>query len=169
MEDELDKIAEGDLAWVDVIREFYGPFAVQMEKAAEEMPEVKPEPELLDRICPECGHQLMIRHGRFGKFIGCSNFPECRHTEPWLEKIGVTCPLDGGDLVERRTRRGQSVLRMRQLSGVRIHVVEASDWLRRALIVAACWLSKARTRQAVPSVSASSTSRPCEPAETDPA
>jgi len=107
MEDELDKIAEGDLAWVDVIREFYGPFAVQMEKAAEEMPEVKPEPEMLDRMCPECGNQLMVRHGRFGKFIGCSNFPECRHTEPWLEKVGVTCPLDGGDLVERRTRRGR--------------------------------------------------------------
>jgi DNA topoisomerase-1 len=108
MEDELDKIAEGDAAWVDVIREFYEPFAAQMEKAAEEMPEVKPEPELLDRECPECGHQLMIRHGRFGKFIGCSNFPECRHTEPWLEKIGVACPLDGGDIVERRTRRGRT-------------------------------------------------------------
>jgi len=107
MEDELDKIAEGDLAWVDVIREFYEPFAVQMERAAEEMPEVKPEPEMLDRMCPECGNQLMIRHGRFGKFIGCSNFPECRHTEPWLEKIGVTCPVDGGELVERRTRRGR--------------------------------------------------------------
>jgi len=107
MEDELDKIAEGKLAWVDAIREFYGPFAIQLAKAAEEMPEVKPEPELLDRMCPECGHQLMIRHGRFGKFIGCTHFPECRHTEPWLEKIGVICPVDGGDLVERRTRRGR--------------------------------------------------------------
>jgi DNA topoisomerase-1 len=107
MEDELDRIADGDMEWVDVIREFYGPFSVQLEKAAENMPEIKPEPELLDRVCPECGGQLMIRHGRFGKFIGCSNFPDCRHTEPWLEKIGVTCPQDGGDVVERRTRRGR--------------------------------------------------------------
>jgi DNA topoisomerase-1 len=48
-----------------------------------------------------------VRHGRYGKFIGCSNFPSCRYTEPWLEKIGVRCPQDGGDLVERRTRRGR--------------------------------------------------------------
>ena len=107
MEEELDEIAEGDRPWVEVIRAFYEPFAAQVERAEEEMPEVKPEPEYLDRACPECGHQLMIKHGRFGKFIGCSNFPECRHTEPWLEKIGVTCPVDGGDLVERRTRRGR--------------------------------------------------------------
>ncbi|MGD8814939.1 MAG: type I DNA topoisomerase, partial [Anaerolineales bacterium] len=48
-----------------------------------------------------------VRHGRFGKFVGCSNFPACRYTEPWLEKIGVRCPLDGGELVERRTRKGR--------------------------------------------------------------
>ena len=107
MEEELDEIAEGDRGWVEVVREFYVPFSKRLEAAAENMPELKPEPEYLDRTCPECGGQLLIRHGRFGKFIGCSNFPECRHTEPWLEKIGVTCPLDGGDLVERRTRRGR--------------------------------------------------------------
>ncbi|MCL4560472.1 MAG: topoisomerase DNA-binding C4 zinc finger domain-containing protein, partial [Chloroflexi bacterium] len=57
--------------------------------------------------CPECGHDLVIRYGRYGKFISCSNFPECRHTEAWLEKIGVACPQDGGDLVERKTRKGR--------------------------------------------------------------
>jgi DNA topoisomerase-1 len=107
LEEELDEVAEGDREWVEVIGEFYGPFSKRLEAAAENMPELKPEPELLDRECPECGNQLMIRHGRYGKFIGCSNFPDCRHTEPWLEKIGVTCPEDGGDLVERRTRRGR--------------------------------------------------------------
>jgi DNA topoisomerase-1 len=71
------------------------------------MPEVKAEPEILDRKCPETGHPLQIRHGRYGKFIGCTNFPECRYTEPWLERIGVACPLDGGDVVERRSRRGR--------------------------------------------------------------
>jgi DNA topoisomerase-1 len=59
-------------------------------------------------LCPECGNHLLIRHGRFGKFIGCSTFPECRHTEPWLEKLGITCPDDGGELVERKTRRGRT-------------------------------------------------------------
>lgn len=107
MEEELDEIAEGKREWPDVVRDFYEPFSQRLEVAVEEMPEVKPEPEYLDRMCPQCGSPLMIRHGRYGKFIGCSNFPECRHTEPWLEKIGVTCPVDGGDLVERRTRRGR--------------------------------------------------------------
>lgn len=107
MESELDEIASGEREWVDVIREFYGPFSVQLEEARETMPEVKPEPEILDRMCPESGHPLQIRHGRYGKFIGCTNFPECRYTEPWLERIGVSCPLDGGDIVERRSRRGR--------------------------------------------------------------
>jgi len=108
MEEELDEVAEGDRAWVDVVRDFYEPFAVQLERARELMPEMKLEPEPIGRMCPESGHPLVIRHGRYGKFIGCSNFPECRHTEPWLEKIGVLCPLDGGDLVERRTRKGRT-------------------------------------------------------------
>lgn len=108
MEEELDEVAAGDRGWVEVVREFYEPFEKQLEIARETMPEMKAEPELIDRLCPECGNQLVIRHGRFGKFIGCSNFPECRHTEPWLEKIGVICPLDGGDLVERRTRKGRT-------------------------------------------------------------
>lgn len=89
------------------MREFWGPFAHQVEHAEAVMPEVKAEPEYIGRECPKCGKELMIRFGRYGKFISCSGFPECRHTEPWLEKIGVTCPLDGGDVVERRTRKGR--------------------------------------------------------------
>jgi DNA topoisomerase-1 len=107
MEEDLDLVASGEREWVEVVREFYAPFAEQLEQAQEKMPEVKAEPELVGRACPECGNELVIRWGRFGKFISCSNFPDCRHTEPWLEKIGVQCPLDGGELVERRTRRGR--------------------------------------------------------------
>lgn len=107
LESELDEVASGELNWVDVVRHFYDPFSEQLEKAEEEMPEVKAEPEMLDRMCPECGSPLLIRHGRYGKFIGCSNFPECRHTEPFLEKIGVSCPIDGGDIVRRKTRKGR--------------------------------------------------------------
>lgn len=107
MEDRLDEIANGDEAWVNVVQAFYEPFSTQLERAVEFMPEMKSEPETLDRLCPEDGGQLLIRHGRFGRFVGCSNFPSCRYTEPWLEKIGVVCPLDSGDLVQRRTRKGR--------------------------------------------------------------
>jgi len=109
MEEELDKIASGDLGWVSVIREFYEPFSAEVERAKLEMPESKAEPEYVGRTCPTCNQgQLIIRWGRYGKFIGCERFPDCRHTEPWLQKIGVICPLDGGELVERRTRKGRT-------------------------------------------------------------
>ena len=71
------------------------------------MPESKAELEKVGRLCPKCGNELVIRWGRFGKFISCSNFPECRHTEALLEKIGVTCPEDGGEIVRRKTRKGR--------------------------------------------------------------
>jgi len=108
MEDKLDEIAKGEQSWVDVVKAFYDPFAVQIERAVELMPEVKSEPEVLDRLCPEDEGQLLVRHGRFGRFVGCSNFPACRYTEPWLEKIGVHCPQDGGEIVQRRTRKGRT-------------------------------------------------------------
>jgi len=108
MEEQLDQVASGDQPWVDVIREFYGPFAEQVAYANEAMPEVKSEPEPVGRDCPECGQPLVIRWGRHGKFIGCSNFPTCRYTEPWLEKIGVDCPQCSGELVERKTRKNRT-------------------------------------------------------------
>ena len=108
MEEDLDKIADGQMAWRDAIREFYTPFAEDIKKAQAEMPVTKSEPEPIGRICPEDGGELVIRYGRFGKFISCANFPTCRYTEPWLEKIGVTCPKDHGELVERKTRKGRT-------------------------------------------------------------
>lgn len=107
MEEDLDRVASGEEPWVEIVREFYGPFSSQLERARKEMPELKSDPEPIGRACPECGHDLVIRWGRYGKFISCSNFPDCRYTEPWLEKIGVKCPLDGGEIVERKTRRGR--------------------------------------------------------------
>jgi DNA topoisomerase-1 len=107
MERELDGIATGNLEWVDVIRAFYQPFAEKVEIADKKMPELNMGPEPIGRNCPECGHELVIRWGRYGKFISCSNFPECRYTEAWLQKIGVCCPKDGGEIVERKTRKGR--------------------------------------------------------------
>jgi len=108
MEEDLDMIAEGQAEWVEVMHEFYKPFALDIQKAQAEMPVVKSGPEPIGRACPDCGRELVIRYGRFGKFISCSGFPECRYTEPWLEKIGVACPKDGGELVERKTRKGRT-------------------------------------------------------------
>jgi DNA topoisomerase-1 len=108
MEEDLDMIAEGQAEWVEVMHEFYRPFSLDVQKAQAEMPVIKSGPEPIGRICPEDGGELVIRYGRYGKFISCSNFPTCRYTEPWLEKIGVTCPKDGGEIVERKTRKGRT-------------------------------------------------------------
>ena len=108
MESSLDEVATGDREWVDVIRRFYGPFSEDLIRAEKEMPTTKRGPEPIGRACPQCGHDLVIRFGRYGKFISCSDFPTCRYTEPWLEKIGVACPEDAGELVRRRTRKGRT-------------------------------------------------------------
>ena len=105
MEAFLDQIAAGEREWVPVLREFYGPFEKQLQQAQATMPTVRTEEEV-GRACPVCGKPLIVRWGRYGKFIGCSGYPECRHTEPWLEKIGVKCPQCGeGEIVERKTRK----------------------------------------------------------------
>ena len=108
MEEDLDMIAKGQAEWVEVMHEFYHPFAADLKKAQAEMPVTKSGPEPIGRICPEDGGELVIRYGRFGKFISCSNFPACRYTEPWLEKIGVICPKDSGEIVEKKTRKGRT-------------------------------------------------------------
>ena len=107
MEEDLDQVAAGKERWQKVIGDFYVKFEPQVKKAQAEMPVTKSEPEKIGRACPNCGHDLVIRWGRFGKFISCSNFPECRFTEAILEKINVICPKDGGDLVLRKTRKGR--------------------------------------------------------------
>ena len=107
MEEDLDEIAGGQREWRQVISEFYQSFEPQLKHAQEEMPETKMEPEKIGKACPECGHDLVIKWGRFGKFISCSNYPECKYTEQYLEKIGVKCPKDGGEIVVRKTRKGR--------------------------------------------------------------
>ncbi|MCL6432213.1 MAG: topoisomerase DNA-binding C4 zinc finger domain-containing protein, partial [Anaerolineae bacterium] len=108
MESDLDRIAEGSADWVEVLREFYGPFERRVLEAEREMPRVQLEVEETGDVCEKCGHPMVVRHGRFGKFIACSNFPACRNTRPYLTRLGVACPECGGELVERRTRRGRT-------------------------------------------------------------
>jgi DNA topoisomerase I len=111
MEDELDEIAEGDMEWRPMLQEFYGPFEQQLVNARENMPRVTQE-ELVGRDCPVSGHPMVIRYGRFGKFIGCSDYPNCQYTEPWLERTGVLCPKcgkqHGGEIIVRRSRKGRT-------------------------------------------------------------
>ncbi|MCK5793589.1 MAG: type I DNA topoisomerase [Anaerolineales bacterium] len=107
MERELDRVASGDIKWQDTVEEFYSPFSDQLAFARKEMPKIEPKYIPVGRQCPECGGELVQRFGRYGLYIGCSNRPECKHTERWVERIGVTCPKDGGDLIERKTKKGR--------------------------------------------------------------
>jgi len=112
MEEELDDVAEGNVEWRPMLGEFYSPFEERLVYARENMPQVETT-EYVGRICPTCNTgDLIVRYGRHGKFIGCTNYPDCRHTEPYLEYTGITCPVCGqehdGEVVVRKTRRGRT-------------------------------------------------------------
>ena len=104
METELDEIAEHKEDKLTVLRNFYGPFEALLEKADKVIPKDPPPLEKSGVICEKCGREMVIREGRYGKFLACPGFPECRNTKPLLEKIGVSCPQCGGDITVRHTR-----------------------------------------------------------------
>lgn len=108
MEEELDEIARGETSRVEVLRDFYIPFQQALE-AAERLAKIELGKELLDEKCPDCGRPLMTRTGKYGQFVGCTGFPECRYTRPVAVSTGARCPQCGGDLVERRARRTKRV------------------------------------------------------------
>ena len=101
MEERLDDIARGEREWVPVLQEFYQPFRQALDVAFKEMPRVKVE-EPSEEICSKCGRPMVVKVGRFGRFLSCSGFPECRNSKPLIQKTGVECPRCGGDLVQRR-------------------------------------------------------------------
>jgi DNA topoisomerase-1 len=107
MEDDLDSVANGEKEWVPVIRDFYTPFAASLEVAYNEATKVKLSEERIDEKCPNCGHELVIRTGKYGKFIACTNFPECTYTRQYGEKVDIKCPRCGGDIVMKKSRRGK--------------------------------------------------------------
>lgn len=107
MEEELDLVEEGQTQWKKVIRDFYEPFAADLEKAQELIEKVEIRDEEAGKDCPECGRPLLIKFGRFGKFLACSGFPECRHTESINEETGVTCPKCNGSIVALKTKKGR--------------------------------------------------------------
>lgn len=108
MEAKLDGIAEEGGAWQDVIRIFYEPFSKLLNTSYEQAQKVKVVEEKLDEPCPTCGNPLVIRMGRFGKFVACSTFPACKYTRQFAEKIGEKCPrCTTGDIIIKKTRRGK--------------------------------------------------------------
>ncbi|MBI2196857.1 type I DNA topoisomerase [Candidatus Daviesbacteria bacterium] len=108
MEDELDEIARGERQWRPTIKTFYEPFEKKLIETEKKAKKVKMEVEFAGKKCPECGKELIVRIGKFGKFLACSGFPECKHTESLEEKINAKCPDDGGDIVVRHTKRGKT-------------------------------------------------------------
>ncbi|MDD2213660.1 MAG: type I DNA topoisomerase [Oscillospiraceae bacterium] len=108
MESKLDIVEEGKENWVKVLDAFYPPFHKEVEHAAEHVDRVKMPVVQLEEKCPECGGNLVIKEGRYGKFVACSNFPECKYTRNLAEKVNAHCPLCGSGLETRKSRRGST-------------------------------------------------------------
>ena len=107
MEGLLDMVEEGKVAWKEVIRNFYPDLDEAVKIAEKELESVKIEDEVTDVICEECGRNMVIKYGPHGKFLACPGFPDCKNTKPYLEKIGVPCPLCGKEVVIRKTKKGR--------------------------------------------------------------
>ncbi|USY60855.1 type I DNA topoisomerase [Bacillus licheniformis] len=106
MEKELDDVEDGNIQWVQIINSFYKDFEKRVEKAEAEMQEVEIEPEYAGVDCEACGHPMVYKMGRYGKFMACSNFPDCRNTKPIVKEIGVKCPsCKTGNIVERKSKK----------------------------------------------------------------
>jgi DNA topoisomerase I len=109
LEGELDEIASGERAWVPTLHQFYTPFTSTLERAEKTMERVKIRDEPTDEICEVCGRPMVIKLGKFGKFLACSGFPDCRNARPLLVKIDVPCPTcKVGEVVERRSKKGRT-------------------------------------------------------------
>ncbi|MGG2086691.1 type I DNA topoisomerase [Priestia aryabhattai] len=106
MENDLDEVEDGNVQWVRVIDEFYSDFEKRLEHAEKEMREVEIKDEPAGEDCEECGSAMVYKMGRYGKFMACSNFPDCRNTKPIVKEIGVKCPkCEEGNIVERKSKK----------------------------------------------------------------
>jgi DNA topoisomerase I len=112
MEHKLDEIEENPSSdWqnaVAVLQDFYSPFERDLEEAERKLPKVEMRDEPTDETCPNCGRPMVIKTGRFGRFISCTGYPQCKTTRPILKETGAICPKDGGKIVERKSRKGRT-------------------------------------------------------------
>ena len=107
VETRFDKIAEGNEKWKDVIREFYGTFIKEVEKVEKELEHVQLVDEESDVVCELCGRKMVYRYGRFGKFLACPGYPECKNVKSIINYIDVPCPVCGSKVIEKKTKRGK--------------------------------------------------------------
>ncbi len=108
MEVRLDEIEEGKDDWKKVLADFYYPFSERLDEAREEMEKVELEEEVTDEKCEKCGNPMVVKYGRYGKFLACSGYPECKNTKPFVIKTGVSCPdCKDGELIQRKSRKGR--------------------------------------------------------------
>ncbi len=107
MEKDLDEIEGGEINWVNVVDEFYGPFAKSIETADTAIGKVKIEDEKSDVICEKCGRTMVYKMGRFGKFLACPGFPECRNAKPIVKETGAACPKCGKKILEKKSKTGK--------------------------------------------------------------
>ena len=107
MEEKLDEVGEGDIEWKKVISDFYGPFEKNLEEVEEKIGKVELKDEVTDVPCEKCGRMMVIKIGRYGKFMACPGFPECRNIKPIVQKLDVKCPKCGGDILIKRSKRGK--------------------------------------------------------------
>ena len=108
MEHELDRVELGEVEWKDIVRDFYPPLDEKIQNAEEKIGHIEIKDEETDIDCEHCGRKLVIKLGRFGKFMACPGFPDCRNTKPFLEEVGVTCPKCDGQVVIRKSKKGRT-------------------------------------------------------------
>lgn len=109
MENRLDKVEEGNIQWKTVLGKFYEPFKETVKKA-ETISKIEMPVEVSDEVCDKCGKQMVVKMGRFGKFLACPGFPDCKNTKPFLDEAGVKCPKCSGRVIYRKTKRGRKYL-----------------------------------------------------------
>ena len=107
LEEKLDRIAEGDYEWQLVVDDFYKDFEVVLRKAEEEIDKIEIEDEVTDEICEKCGRNMVVKYGRYGKFLACPGYPECKNTKAIVDELNVLCPRCGGNIIRRRSRKGR--------------------------------------------------------------
>ena len=107
MEGLLDKVEAGDIKWKEIVRNFYPDLEQEVKREEENLEKIEIQDEVTDEICPNCGRNLVIKYGPHGKFLACPGFPDCRFTKPYLEKIGIACPVCGSEIVIRKTKKGR--------------------------------------------------------------
>ena len=107
MERRLDRVEEKHDDWVSLLHDFYSPFSEDLERLEAQFPKVELEEEEINETCPACSRPMKIKNGRFGKFIACTGYPECKTTKPIVKDSGVVCPRDGGRILERKSRKGR--------------------------------------------------------------